>query len=347
MTQDEYFKTDEFQETLHLYQEAVRHNDELFLDAADLTDIAEYYYTASRRAEALQALDHALRMYPHEVLPLSYKARIVLWEENNPGKALQILSKAEDKAHAEYFIVRGELLLASDRLEEAEESFRQYYNSFDTYEQEGAAMDVLSLLVDYDLPHLFPQWAGRCVALTEEIDNVKVRAALLFYNGDYQEAQDGYEKIVEQDPFDAASWYKLSLCAHEMKNPRRALEAIDFALAINPNDRQLLTHKAFTLMELNNYRDAGQMLDKLYDRMKDPATLLLPMMICKIEQGKADEGRSLLQSVMKKADPTDKRLADVLQSCADLLKQSEQTAVAQSPGSCSSEAEEAAEGAEK
>ena len=62
---DEYFNDEEFQEILNDYEQSVKSGKATFMDADDLTEIAEYYQQNERYDEAREALDRAVEINPN------------------------------------------------------------------------------------------------------------------------------------------------------------------------------------------------------------------------------------------------------------------------------------------
>lgn len=81
-TGDEYFDSKEFRDILTSYEESVRSGLPIFMDADDLTDIADYYNYTGDTDRANEVIDFALNMNPGATTPLVFKARAALENEN-------------------------------------------------------------------------------------------------------------------------------------------------------------------------------------------------------------------------------------------------------------------------
>ena len=75
---EEYFKSEEFQEMLERYEASMNAGDNPFMDADDLVDIADYYSWKDQEEKADGAIDYALELYPTATLPNVFKARKAL-----------------------------------------------------------------------------------------------------------------------------------------------------------------------------------------------------------------------------------------------------------------------------
>ena len=75
---EEYFKSEEFQELLESYEASINAGSNPFMDADDLVDLADYYSWQGFDDKAEAAIDYALELYPTSTLPNVFKARRAL-----------------------------------------------------------------------------------------------------------------------------------------------------------------------------------------------------------------------------------------------------------------------------
>ena len=70
------------------------------------------------------------------------------------------------------------------------------------------------------------------------------RAYSLAHKGRYEEALDCWDRILNMNPSDSASWYaKGALLYNDLDKYQEALSCFEKALEISPNDEQALTGK--------------------------------------------------------------------------------------------------------
>ena len=77
---EEYFKSEEFQDILESYEASINAGSNPFMDADDLVDLADYYSWQGFDDKAEAAIDYALELYPSATLPNVFKARKALSE---------------------------------------------------------------------------------------------------------------------------------------------------------------------------------------------------------------------------------------------------------------------------
>lgn len=329
MLQEEYFNTDEFRDTLSLYEQAMRNRQSIFLDAIDLTDIAEYYYQQGQRARAMQVLDHALYLYPNATVALAYKARIALWENGNVGKARQLMAQCDDTTSPEYYLAMAEVMLADGKDDEAHRLLQLYVETMDPEERDNAVLDAMTLLVDYSSSAHCDYWLNLKPKKANSIDYLELSAHLVMLSGKPKEARTMFERVVELDPFHADAWKALAECCIEENNLQRALEAINFALAIDRDDSHLLFRKALCYLNLQNYRDALSVLQQLQKKEDDDTAYVYPIAFCLVQLQRTEEAIALLSEKAQHTHFAVPFFADFYRELADFCQQEGQTQLAQ------------------
>jgi len=78
---------------------------------------------------------------------------------------------------------------------------------------------------------------------------------------------------LEQDRPETQLWYELSITQIQVGNPVAAIQAIDQAIACQPNNLELVAKKAELLMECNQLKDARSVLDSLLATTPDDLCL--------------------------------------------------------------------------
>ena len=90
-----YFEDPEFKDILAKYEGMVNDHTSIYFDAEELTDIAEYYASQNREADAEKAIDFALLLHPSNTDALVFKARS-LCIKGKLNEAYQVMNLIED-----------------------------------------------------------------------------------------------------------------------------------------------------------------------------------------------------------------------------------------------------------
>ena len=79
---EEYFRNPEFRKALAKYEEAIRQGEPVYMEADELTDIAEFYMTRDRQQDADRVIELAVALHPDSVDPQVFLARRQLFVGN-------------------------------------------------------------------------------------------------------------------------------------------------------------------------------------------------------------------------------------------------------------------------
>ena len=94
---DNYFKSEEFKDILHRYEEAENSGRHEYLGSDELTDIAEYYYNLGRNKESRSTLDYAISLHPGAAMPLVFRGRMALIDDHDVEKAKIYVNQITDQ----------------------------------------------------------------------------------------------------------------------------------------------------------------------------------------------------------------------------------------------------------
>ena len=82
-----YFNSKEFRKILQRYEQSIKMEQQEYFESEELTDIAEFYYKEGRVGEAISVLDYAIRLHPGAAMPLVFRGRMALIDENDVESA--------------------------------------------------------------------------------------------------------------------------------------------------------------------------------------------------------------------------------------------------------------------
>ena len=148
---DEYFDSEEFREMLAEYEDAMNMGMPVFMDADELSEIADYYQTQERYDEADAAIELALSLSPGAVVPLTYKIHEALWR-GDTQEAREYLEQITETDEPDYVYDKAEILLAEERVEEADRYLRDELKKVPSEEYQDYVVDVANIYADYDYP---------------------------------------------------------------------------------------------------------------------------------------------------------------------------------------------------
>ena len=203
-TGDEYFDSNEFKAILAAYEEAVSKRQAIFMDTDDLIDIADYYNMVGLRDKASAAVDAALEFDPSATLPLVYKAREALAEEDIKS-AKDIADEIIDKDDYDYKCLKAEIMVAQDCIDEAEAYLNEVFPTLEYAEHEDFIYDTAGMYLDYGVYDKAYEWLAECSDPDGE-ECLDMRGKALLGLGRYTEAVAIYEKLIDKSPRTAGYW---------------------------------------------------------------------------------------------------------------------------------------------
>ncbi len=249
-----YFQEERFKKNLALYEQMAINGQSVYLEADELTDIAEYYMVHSETDKAMQCISYALELHPDSIDPLIFLARQKMFE-GNLEEAKNIRDSISDPNDRELAFLNAELMLREQDIKGA----MDYLKERNGMEEDSAMFnyDVATLFLDYGLLEETAYWGQKALDLEPENERfLHLKADLLIADKQYEEAATLLDKILDSNPYNVCAWHSLGEACFMKEDYQRALETADFALAIDENDAQAAMIKANCLLQLQRYHEA-------------------------------------------------------------------------------------------
>ena len=302
---NKYYHSRHFQRLLHRYEKAISEGHVPYLEADELTDIAEYYMTGKQDAKANQAIKAAIDMHPDSVDPQIFLARQKMFY-GQLKEAREIVEAITEQEDCEVIYIRAELLIkegltnkASDYLLEQMELMQ---DSLDTY-----LYDCTSIFMDYDQWLYAKDWLQRLREAYPTHPRLPIMEAEIKMGlDDYEEAQTMLQKIVDEEPYNSEAWDLLAETDIALEKFPEAQEAADYALAINPGDSNALLMKANAYMHDGEMPEAIEHYSKYLEQQPDDLSVQLSLAICYSSEERYKEVLPLLE----KAEQYARKLPD-------------------------------------
>lgn len=255
-----FFKEDVFKKKLALYEEMLRGGRSVYLEADELTHIAEYYLIHNNTDKALACIDYALSIHPGSTDPLIFLARQKMFEGDIQG-AKKIRDCISDPNDREVIFLNAELMLREGKKQEAENYLIQKARK----EEEDAAMfayDTATLFLDYNFQKEAERWGEQALKLEPKNEKfLNFKADCLISAKHPEEAIDILNSLLDNDPYNINAWHSLGEAYFLCEDFPKTLETADFALAIDEHDAQSLLLKANCHLQQQNYDEAHHLYE--------------------------------------------------------------------------------------
>ena len=291
---DDYFDSADFQRLLSTYEKSINAGEPVFMDADELTDIADYYQYTERLDEAEKAISLALSLSPGAVAPLTYRIHEALYD-GDTQKAWQLLDQIIETSEPDYIYDRAEILINEDKVDEAE----QYLNSIletieDEEERQDFIMDVVGIFSDNGLPDKTLEWMTK--GHQENTTAYKeLMARSLFEMEKFDESAKIFNQLVDSDPFSCRYWTALASAQFMNGEYCESVQSSEYAIAIDPNDPNAQLAKASALMRLENFEESLKFYERYLEQEPDDDEALARKGYCLTRLGRNEEALSVMR----------------------------------------------------
>ena len=284
---EEYFKSDDFQELLHSYEASVASGDTMFLDADDFVDIADYYNYNNSTDKAVEVVEQALELYPDDVLLNVFMARQALMT-GDYELADDYADRIGDKEAPDYHYLVAEILIAQGRIDEADRYLRKLYAQMAPDEVNDFIKDVGNLYVDYNVGQKAYEWMSRLTDDNSD-DFKELMARALFGVGKYKEAERLFNELLDNHPYSKSYWTALASTQFMSEDYGASVTSSEFAIAIDPEDPEGIVSKANALFKLGNNQEALRFFKRYDELVPDDPLNLLHQGACLVNMGHNEE----------------------------------------------------------
>lgn len=253
---DKFYETEHFRRLLEQYEEMRDKGTGCYLEADELTDIAEYYNMQGRTDEAMEAVELALRIFPGAAMPLAFKARMAMLVEGDLRKADELAEQIAVKTDIEYIYMKAEIMIAAGNAKEADAYFEDHLDSEEEGEdRENFVLDVANIFLDHEHYDLAGKWLDK-VGDKDNTDYKELRAIMLMGNGKFKESEKLFNELIDSDPYSGEYWNSLARSQFMHNNISESITSSEYSIAINPKDEEAILNKANGLFSLGNYKEA-------------------------------------------------------------------------------------------
>ena len=319
-----YFESQEFKDILAKYEGAKKEGSPIYMDADELTDVAEYYAMVQNDEElAGEAIDLALQLHPDAVDPLIFQARQYMLQGDTEA-ARQACDSIPDQQHREVYFMRAELMVRDGKGDEA----RAYLLNC----SEEITEDLDYFL--YDSAYIFIDYHdnANARAFAEELERIapnwfkawELMADICLAEEKNEEALCYIEKMLDKDPFYLAAWNWRTEAYCGMVDYTKAYESTEYALAVDPQNERALELKAWVLMRQENPEEAHKLYEQLRQMNPESEMHCLYDSYCLFDLQRFDESLQLIKKAEKLAGGVSQEQAAIYEHHAHILSEQSQ-----------------------
>jgi tetratricopeptide (TPR) repeat protein len=258
---------EDIQELLNLYEKLRSGKGGSFLSEESFERIIDHFDDQDALPKAMEAAELGILQFPFSSSLLIKKADLLI-ASRHYKKALALLEKAEilDSTDIDIYILRTDAYLALDLQEKAVELLEDAIQRFEGEDR----IDLLFELADvYDDYEVFEKIFD-CLKLILEYDpnNEEALYKICFwtdFTGRNEESIKLHMKILEDFPYNDLAWFNLAAAYQGLRLFEKAIDAYQYAIAINEKFDYAYRNMADALMRLHRYKDAIESLEKVIE----------------------------------------------------------------------------------
>lgn len=257
-----YFQEEDFKKNLARYEEMRAGGPSAYLEADELTDIAEYYQISGKTAKANECIEYALTLHPNSVDPMIFKARQEMFS-GNLTRSLQLCDSIPEQHDREVIFLRAELLIRMQGVPSAVRFLEEKSERF-AHDPEDLGLywyDCACIMLDYASYEVASEWADKAEQISGPKLNILSLKAEIYSNQEkFEEACAYLEKILDEDPYSVKTWNALADAYFMREMYDKAIESAEFSMAIKEkNNPEALLAKANGMFHLDNFEEAHRL----------------------------------------------------------------------------------------
>jgi tetratricopeptide (TPR) repeat protein len=270
MSKDPYHDRESITELLKQYNSLRNGQNSIFFDEESFEKIIDYFDDQEDLGRALEAAETAIEYYPFSGALLIKKADLLL-ATRKYREALETLEKAElfDATDIDLYILKTDAYLAMDMQEKAVEILEQAVAQFEGQEKIELLFELADVYDDYEeFDKVFD-----CLKVILEEDPVNEEALYKIcfwtdFTGRNEESIRLHLQIIDEHPFSELAWFNLAAAYQGLKLYEKAIDAYQYALAIDEKFDYAYRNIGDAYIRLRKYKEAIEALEKVLELSK-------------------------------------------------------------------------------
>ena len=270
MTNDPSPNTEGIDELLKLYNNLKNGYGSVFLEEEAFEKIIDHYDDQEELSKALEVAETAIEYFPFSG-PLLIKKADLLLATRKYKDALEILEKAEllDSRDINLYILKTDAYLAMDMHEKAVELLEEGIHYFHGEEKTELLFELADVYDDYE--EFDKVFDCLQLILKAEPTNEEALYKICFwtdFTGRNEESIKLHSKIIDEHPYNELAWFNLAASYQGLKLYEKAIDAYQYALAIDEKFDYAYRNIGDAYIRLRKYKEAIEALEKVLELAK-------------------------------------------------------------------------------
>ena len=295
----DYLNSPEFRDALQQYEDMMAGGPSAFLDAEELTDIAEYYLIHLEDQErARECNEYALSLYPGATAPLIFQARQHLLD-NDLDTCQQLCDAIPEQEDREVKFLNAEIMV---RRKQQKQAFTYLLECSKGIEEDHDffLFDAAYIFMDYNEYKMAYAMAEELLKIAPDWYRTwQIMADSLLGLAAFDQALEYINKMLDIDPFCTETWDWASEAYSGTGKYEQAIEAADYALAVNPEEARALQLKGHANLHLEAYEQALKLYGQVLDITPNDETTMAFIAYCHLCMGQLDKALQAIEEAEK------------------------------------------------
>lgn len=247
----------------------------VYFDVEDFIEIIEYYAFQANYQLALNLADYACKLHPSAIELMLKRAQLLASLEHEVD-ALQLLSEIEimEPSNHEVLLTRAAIYSQQRKYEKAIEEYSKA-----VYQAEDPDYVYCNIAFEYENLGNYDktiEYLKKALELNPENDLAMYEAAYCFdLLSLSQESIDFFTRLINKHPFSVEAWFNLGISYINSELYEKALQAFEYALAIEPEHGSAVFHTAYTQSLMGKHLEAIKIYHTLLDKEDDESDAML------------------------------------------------------------------------
>src|SRR5688572_16883567 len=261
---------DELQEILKRYENLKKGRSQSYIDEESFEKIIDYFDEKEDMSSALEAAEKGAEQYPFSSTMIIRKADLLI-ATHKYREALNLLDHAAmlDSGDINVYILKTDAYLALDKHERSVVILEQALSLFNGAERISLLFELADVYDDYEeFDKVFD-----CLKLILEEDpgNEEALYKICFwtdFTGRNEESIKLHLALIEEKPYNEIAWFNLAAAYQGLKLYEKAIDAYQYALAIDEKFDYAYRNLGDAYIRLRKYKEAIEALEKVLELSK-------------------------------------------------------------------------------
>ena len=226
-----------------------------YFDVEELENIVEYYLRRGRTKDSSSAIDLGLKLHPNNGILKTKRAKIYLIT-GDEQKALRLLESLTESTDYEVILLKIEVLIKLNRINDAK-ILTDKMLADESDELDNVCLDIAYLYLGQSEYEIALELLEKGYQSNPQNADLLYELAFCYEQNESLTKAIGINlQIIDLDPFAGEAWFNLGQLYFAQMDFTKALEAYDYALAIDDKDTLTCLQKAHVHFQLNQFDEA-------------------------------------------------------------------------------------------